>query len=329
MLDDAIKLKQKIISNSFSFDEMAFSVFHFQYKYNHIYRQFIDLSKININEINHVHDIPFLPIQLFKSHKIYIAPTEPNLYFESSGTTQTIQSKHFIYDIDLYIESFVNGFTQFFGAPSDYNIIALLPNYLERQHSSLVFMVEYLMQQSNSEFSGFFLHDFDPLNQLLQKSKQNNRKTILFGVTYALLDFAAAFPQNLSDCIIIETGGMKGKRKEMTKEEVHATLKQSFNINAIGAEYGMTELLSQAYSLKDGNYICSNTMRVFCRDIYNPKEIIGSNKRGVINVIDLCNLYSCSFISTQDIGIVHDDESFEILGRLDNSDVRGCNLMFS
>lgn len=327
MLDDVIKLKQKIISKQFSFEEIALSIFQFQYKCNKIYRQFVDLSKTNIDGIKNIEQIPFLPIQFFKTHNIYSSDSKPEFYFESSGTTQTTQAKHFIYDMDWYKLSFVNGFYSFFGKPEEYTILALLPNYLERQHSSLVYMMNELILMSKSAHSGFFLHDFEALNQALQNAKHNNRKIILLGVTYALLDFANEYPQDLAHCIVVETGGMKGKRKEMTKQEVHAILKKAFGIQQVYAEYGMTELLSQAYSKQDGLYTCSHAMRVYGRDIYNPKQILELGKRGALNIVDLCNLYSCSFIATEDVGIIHSNTQFELLGRLDNSDVRGCNLM--
>jgi hypothetical protein len=324
---EATNLKQKLLSKHFSFESLVFEVFYFQYKYNNIYRKFVDLNKININEIKKVEEIPFLPIQFFKTHQICTQSNLPSLYFESSGTTQTINAKHYIVDEDLYQQNFMKGFQQFFGNIEDYNIIALLPNYLERQHSSLVYMFNHLIQLTKSNLSGFYLDDFHALNQTLQKTKVSSKKTILLGVTYALLDFAAAYPQDLSHCIVMETGGMKGRKKEMTKYEVHEILKQAFSIDDIFAEYGMTELLSQAYSLKDGIYFCADTMRVFSRDIYNPKAFLHEPKRGVLNVIDLANIYSCAFIETQDVGIVYNHQEFEIIGRLDNSDIRGCNLM--
>jgi hypothetical protein len=324
---DASKLEEKILSNNYDFETLALDIFFFQYKNNKIYRQFVDLSKIKIDDVKNMRQIPFLPIQFFKTHPVYVGSRQPDFYFESSGTTQTINSKHYIQNLKLYENIFAAGFKSFYGNVENYNIIALLPNYLERSHSSLVYMFDALIRQSKSAYSGFYLYDFEKLNVILSQVLKDKRKTLLLGVTFALLDFAEQYPQDLRHCIVMETGGMKGRKREMTRQEVHQILKQAFNIPAVHAEYGMTELLSQAYSAQDGIYTCSHSMSVLCRDIYNPKAILPHGERGLLNIIDIGNLYSCSFIATQDAGITHADNCFEISGRMDNSELRGCNLM--
>lgn len=327
---NASKLEEKIKSNNYDFDDLALEIFYFQYKYNKVYREFVDLSNIKIDSIQSIEQIPFLPIQFFKTHNIYCGSEQPNFYFESSGTTQSINSKHYVKDIELYTHIFKNGFQDFYGAIQDYNIIALLPNYLERQNSSLVYMFDHLIKSSNSPLSGFYLSNFEQLNQVLQQAKTDSRKTLLLGVTFALLDFANKYPQDLSPyCIIMETGGMKGRRKEITKQEVHAALHEAFNVESIHAEYGMSELLSQAYSKENGQYHTIPSMKILCRDIYNPKQILNFSERGILNIIDLGNLYSCSFIETQDMGIAYSNTHFEVLGRIDYAEIRGCNLMVS
>ena len=323
------KLEEKIKSNNYDFDTLALEIFQFQYKYNKVYHRFVDLSKIKAEDITTIEHIPFLPVQFFKTYQIYTGEHQPDFYFESSGTTQTINSKHYIQDLSLYLHTFLNGFKQFYGNIENYNVIALLPNYLERSHSSLVYMADELIKRSRSPYSGFYLYDFDKLDKILKTTKTDSRKTLLLGVTFALLDFAEQYPQDLSYYIIMETGGMKGRKKEMTRQEVHHILKQAFKVDAIHAEYGMSELLSQAYSKQDGQYRTIKSMRVLCRDMYNPKSYLACGERGLLNIIDLSNLYSCSFIATQDIGITYSNTHFEVLGRMDNAEIRGCNLMVS
>lgn len=328
-MKDASKLEEKILSNNYNFDELALEIFSFQYQYNKIYRQFVEYSKIQVNAIETIHQIPFLPIQFFKTHQVFCGNQIPNFYFESSGTTQSINSKHYITSLKLYENAFLEGFKTFYGNIEDYCIIALLPNYLERNNSSLVYMFDYLIKQTQSAYSGFYLYDLEKLNQTIQLARTTHKKILMLGVTYALIDFAEQYPQDLSDIIIMETGGMKGRKKEMTRQEVHQILCSAFNSTAIHAEYGMSELLSQAYSKQDGVYTCYKSMQVLCRDTYNPKALLPYEERGLLNIIDLANVYSCSFIATQDVGIIHSNQTFEVLGRMDNSDIRGCNLMVS
>lgn len=251
---------------------------------------------------------------------------EPQVVFESSGTTGMVSSRHFVKDAGLYKESFLEAFMQFYGHPSAYCILALLPSYLERGGSSLVYMVDELIRQSGHEQSGFYLHEHEQLAERLKELEKAHQPTILFGVTYALLDFAKAFPVQLSNTIIIETGGMKGRKKEMTRDEVHRILKQQFGLPVVHSEYSMTELLSQAYSKDEGRFVCPPWMKIMLRSEDDPLEVYSSG-RGVINIIDLANIYSCAFIATDDAGMVSDDGSFEVLGRVDNSDVRGCSLL--
>ncbi len=272
-----------------------------------------------------------MPIALFKTHTIATTDFEPEVVFESSGTTQTINSKHLVKDVGLYEQSFNAAFRLFYGEPKDWCIIALLPSYLERNNSSLVMMAERLIHQSEHADSGFYLDDLEKFHQIITGLEKQQQKTLLIGVTFALLDFAEAFPLQLQHTIIMETGGMKGRRKEMTRQEVHAILCKSFGLSKIHSEYGMTELLSQAYSAGDGIFTCPPWMKVLVREEDDPLSVLLAEKNkiasGAVNVIDLANIYSCSFIATDDAAKLYPDESFEILGRLDNSDIRGCSLL--
>lgn len=268
----------------------------------------------------------FLPISFYKTHQVIVSDAAPEIIFSSSGTTGLQTSRHFVQSLDWYQKSFTKAFNLFYGAPSDWAIIGLLPSYLERQGSSLVMMTEDLIKASGNEDSGLFLYDFGKLQQVLQRREAAGEKTWLIGVTYALLDFAERYPMPLQHTVIVETGGMKGRKKEMTRMEVQEELKQAFQLSTIHSEYGMTELLSQAYSKANGVFICPPWMKVMVRDEDDPLSVKTAGT-GALCIIDLANLYSCSFIATEDLGKVHPDGSFEIMGRMDNSDVRGCSLL--
>lgn len=303
-------------------------VFLYQFQYNAIYRQYVLSLKINPIDVTHYSQIPFLPIEFFKSHEIICNRVEENaVCFSSSGTTGQITSKHYVNDICIYETSFKKGFDLFYGKPSEYCILALLPNYLERSGSSLVYMFDSLIKESTHSLSGFYLNNLNDLIKTIEVLKQANQKTILLGVTYALLDLAEMGIELNDQFIVMETGGMKGRRKEMLKEELHRILKDKFKISSIHSEYGMTELLSQAYSQKEGVFKCSPWMKVLIRDVNDPFSYVKPHKGGGVNVIDLANVNSCSFIETKDLGKFTEGFDFEILGRFDNSDLRGCNLM--
>jgi hypothetical protein len=305
---------------------LAKELFLYQYRYNKTYKAWCDCLRINKKNIDRPKSIPFLPISFFKTHTVISGDDNYELFFESSGTTQLNKSRHYIKDLDLYIHSFTKGFSIFYGDVKDWCIIGLLPSYLEQKHSSLVKMVDELIKQSNHPQSGFYLHDYEKLFNVLQQLEQDHQRTLLIGVTYALLDFAGQFPMQLSSTTIMETGGMKGRRKELTRNEVHAILKNQFQVQHIHSEYGMSELLSQAYSNQDGRFYCPPWMKVFIRDEDDPLLVKTSGK-GALNIIDLANANSCAFIATEDVGEVFDDGSFTVAGRLDGSDIRGCSLM--
>ena len=317
--------------NISSFAEKALDSFYFQYKENAVYRQYVDLVGISPTSVKTFQDIPFLPIRFFKSHQVVTGQWEPESIFESSGTTGTINSRHYVKRLDLYRRSFLNGFLHFYGDPKDWCILALLPSYLERQNSSLVFMAEELINLSRHPDSGFYLDQFDVLSDTLRRLEDRGQKTILLGVTFALLDFSEIYPAQLNHTLIMETGGMKGRKKEITREEVHAQLQKQFGVDSIHTEYGMTELLSQAYSTGNGMLVSPPWMKVIVREEDDPlsiKDKAGADlSAGLINIIDLANRYSCSFIATDDLGVKHPDGRFEIIGRMDNSDLRGCSLM--
>lgn len=317
------------IQSDEEFTQIALQIFHLQYNENKTYRKFCDLLKIKTTEIKNVEKIPFLPIEFFKSEKVVSGDFIPQQTFLSSGTTGQNQSKHFVKDLKVYEESFVKGFNQFYGDVEDYCFLALLPSYMEREGSSLIYMTEYLVKHSKNSLSGFYLDEYDKLIQTIQQLKKTNQKIILLGVSFALLDFAEKYQVDLSDVIIMETGGMKGRRKELTRAELHQIYKERFNVSAIHSEYGMTELLSQAYSFGEGVYQSPKWMKILIRDINDPFTFLPTEKTGGINVIDLANIDSCAFISTQDLGKKNNDNTFEILGRFDNSDLRGCNLLIS
>ena len=326
------KLVQRIFfAEEFDFSATALELFRFQYENNEAYGKYVDALGINPGDVNNMELIPFLPIRFFKTHKVTTTTFEPELVFESSGTTETINSKHYVKEASIYELSFMRGFQRFYGNPRDLCIIGLLPSYLDRQNSSLVYMVDRLVKESNHPLSGFYLNEFDELAAIVKKLEDESQNTLLIGVTFALLDFAALYPMPLRNTIIMETGGMKGRRKEMVRQEVHGVLKAAFDTHTIHSEYGMTELLSQAYSKGNGIFESPPWMKILMRDEEDPltiKKDGGSEGiRGVINVIDLANIYSCSFIATDDLGVAYKDESFEVRGRMDNSDLRGCSLL--
>lgn len=308
------------------FEELAVDLFHFQYKHNPVYNQYVNSLPIVGQAVKSLADIPFLPIQCFKTHTVKTTAFEPQAVFESSGTTQTINSRHYIRDLSLYRKSFMTAFRQFYGPVQDWCVIGLLPSYLERRHSSLVVMVDELIRQSGHAASGFYLYEHEKLHGLLQQLEEQGQKTILIGVTFALLDFAEKFPLPLKHTVIMETGGMKGRREEITRQQVHDILKAAFGLPAIHAEYGMTELLSQAYSAGAGILHCPPWMKAMVREEDDPFEVRHAGS-GILNVIDLANIYSCSFIATEDVARVYENGSFEVQGRMDNSDIRGCSLM--
>ena len=316
------------IQSDEQFNEIALRIFEFQKVNIPIYGEFVKYLDIK-NTIDHYTRIPFLPIEFFKTHQIINPKDTADIVFSSSGTTGSKTSKHYVKDVHWYIESYRKAFTQFYGDLENLCIIALLPNYLEREGSSLIYMVEDLIHQNKHPDSGFLLYEHDMLFDKLQRLKQNGQKTILIGVTYALLDFIENYQINFPELIVMETGGMKGKRKEMVREELHKILCTGFGVNGIHSEYGMTELLSQGYSSGNGIFKSPNWMRIITRDINDPLTILKGNKTGGINVIDLANIYSCSFIATQDLGKALSTNRFEVLGRFDNSDIRGCNLLVS
>jgi phenylacetate-coenzyme A ligase PaaK-like adenylate-forming protein len=315
-------------TNDADFNLVALEVFNYQHKHNTIYKAYILSLKIEVTDVKHYTQIPFLPIEFFKSQQVVCNRINADsACFSSSGTTGQTTSKHYVNDIAVYEKSFNKGFELFYGNPKDYCILALLPNYLERTGSSLVYMFDKLIQASSHPQSGFYLNNLEELKATIELLKQRKQKTILLGVTYALLDLAEMEVELTDDFIVMETGGMKGRRKEMLKEELHQTLKQGLNVNAVHSEYGMTELLSQAYSKQNGVFECPPWMKILIRDVNDPFSYVKSQKSGGVNVIDLANINSCSFIETKDLGKITQDSYFEILGRFDNSDLRGCNLM--
>jgi len=327
-------VQSTILNNIFSVNEQNFcqlanDCFQFQFQHNPIYQQWCTLLGLKQTNIaQEITNIPFLPISFFKTHSITTTQFSPSAVFESSGTTNTINSKHLVKDIAIYEQSFLKAFNQFYGDASEWCILGLLPSYLERNNSSLVVMVDRLIKLSNHPKSGFYLHNIADLAAVLQALEAKKQPTILIGVTYALLDFAEQYSFQLQHTTIMETGGMKGRRRELVRNEVHDILKSKWGVNAIHSEYGMTELLSQAYSKGNGRFECPPWMKVVVRDEEDPLTVKPFG-RGILNIIDLANIYSCCFIATEDAGIVYEDGSFEVLGRVDNSDIRGCSLMVS
>ena len=339
------------IKSEADFQAECLETFLYQYENVEVYRKFVDFLGKNPSEIKKVIDIPFLPIEMFKNHlvldKVFgsVQTDKPLSYFQSSGTTQIqTRSKHYIADFNLYEESIYKSFEQFIGKPEDYIFLGLLPNYSENPHSSLIYMVDFLMKKSEKPENGYFLYNHQELFELLQKLGQENKKVILFGVSFALLDFLESHNDftalQINDFTVIETGGMKGRKEEMTKDELLKILQKGFGTDKIFSEYSMTELLSQAYSLGENIYETPNWMRVLIRNTEDPFSYMEAGRTGAINIIDLANRHSCSFIATQDLGkivndfeILHyaqnDKHAFQVLGRIDHSDIRGCSLLVS
>ena len=315
------------ISSQKQFEKMALKVFRYQYENNKVYREFCDFLNTDVQKVKSLEKIPFLPIQFFKSHDVVSNTEAIQETFTSSGTTGMITSKHLVTDVSLYEQSYRLAFSEFYGNIEDYTVLALLPSYLERCGSSLIYMVKDLIELSNNEHSGFYLHNYDELIAKLIELDSSGQNVILIGVTSALLDLIEKQNFQLKNTIIMETGGMKGKRKEIIREELHSILSKGFSVSNIHSEYGMTELLSQAYSLGNGIFECPLWMQILVRDTEDALTYVDFGKTGGVNVIDLANINSCSFIATQDLGKKHSNNSFEILGRFDNSDIRGCNLM--
>ncbi len=315
------------IKNESDFNNIALKIFNFQYANNKVYRNYIEKLNTDISKIKHYTQIPFLPIDFFKTHKIISSDKKIQTVFRSSGTSGTTRSEHHIADLNIYEKSFTETFRMFYGNPKDYVFSALLPSYSEQGSSSLIYMVEKLMQISGKPDNRFYLYNHKELANRLSESEKNKQKAILFGVSYALIDFFEQYKIKLKHTTIIETGGMKGRKKEIVREELHKILKNATSLKHIHSEYGMTELLSQAYAKKQNRYFAPAWMKILIRDTNDPFDLLSQGKSGGINIIDLANIYSCSFIETKDLGKLHSDNSFEVLGRFDNSDVRGCNLM--
>lgn len=310
-----------------AFNAIALKIFKLQSQKIPVYRDYIQGLPIRFQHPRSYSEIPFLPTEFFKTHRVVESSVNPEIIFTSSGTTGSNFSKHYIKSREWYKKVYSRSFHHFYASPQKYCMLALLPSYLERKGSSLVDMMSGLIQQSNHPHSGFYLDEFEKLYRVLLELKSKKQKTILIGVTFGLLDFIEQYQLDFPELIVMETGGMKGRRKELLREEVHALLKNAFGIKNVHSEYGMTELLSQAYSKGEGIFYTPPQMKVLIRDINDPFSILSNNQSGGINIIDLGNLYSCSFIATQDLGKAYSDGSFEVLGRFDNSDVRGCNLM--
>ena len=315
------------ITSPIQFKHHALELFKYQYENNTVYRSYCDLINNASSEVTEVHEIPFLPIQFFKSHTVSCVSKAPDKIFLSSKTSGQTASRHFVNDLNIYHKSFEKGFNEIYGSIKDYAILALLPSYLERENSSLVYMTNQLIHQSKHPLSGFYLDEWDQLINTLQTLEKEGQKTILLGVTFALLTLIEKKKLNLNNTIIMETGGMKGMRKELVREALHSSLKKGFGVKNIHSEYGMTELMSQAYSKENGLYNCPPWMKVLIRSTDDPFEIIQEEKTGALNIIDLANVESCAFIATQDLGKTHKDGSFEILGRFDTAEIRGCNLI--
>lgn len=315
------------LKNQTEFENLALQIFKFQFENNGVYRSFCDLLFKHPSEVKTIQDIPFLPIQFFKTHSILSSNQAVKTTFTSSGTTKSAISKHHITDLEIYKHSFTKGFEQFYGNVEDYVVLGLLPSYLEREGSSLIYMVDAIIKSSKHPESGFYLNNISELKEVLIKLDSEGKKVILIGVSFALLDLIESYQFHLKNTIVMETGGMKGRRKELIRTELHDKLKKGFGVDTIHSEYGMTELLSQAYSKGQGVFNCPPWMKILTRDTEDALTIQNHGKVGGINVIDLANINSCSFIATQDLGRVFKDDSFEIIGRFDNSDIRGCNLM--
>ncbi|WP_121666981.1 LuxE/PaaK family acyltransferase [Mesonia aquimarina] len=315
------------ISNPQAFEKKALEIFQFQYQQNSVYHQFCELIKCNPSKVDRLEKIPFLPIEFFKTHQIVSSAKKTEQIFTSSGTTGSVTSKHYVSDISVYEKSFRTAFYHFYGAIEDYVVLALLPSYLERSGSSLIYMAQDFIESSKHPESGFYLNELDELAKKLIRLDAEGKKILLIGVSFGLLDLIEKHQFHLKNTIVMETGGMKGRRKEMIRKELHEHLANGFGVKKIHSEYGMTELLSQAYSKGNGIFSCPPQMKILIRDPEDPLTLLGEQKNGGINIIDLANVNSCSFIATQDLGKKIGPNRFEILGRFDHSDVRGCNLM--
>jgi len=312
------------------FRQLALDIFHFQYEANSVYNSYVNALGKTPSDVDEIEKIPFLPISFFKTDEIKTGKFNAEVIFKSSGTTQTINSQHHVKDVSIYIQSFTTTFKKIYGDTQEWCVLGLLPSYLEKGNSSLVYMIDDLIKQSQHPQSGFYLYDLEKLKETLYLLEREDQKTLLIGVTYALLDFAEKFPVGLKNTIIMETGGMKGRREELTRMEVHDQLKKAFGKTEIHSEYGMTELLSQAYAKEEGRFQCPPWMKILIRDDEDPLSVQRSTSgvvSGAINIIDLANVYGCSFIATDDVGKLHNDKSFEVLGRMDGSDLRGCSLL--
>lgn len=309
------------------FNDFAIRAFQYQAEFCSVYRDYLNHLKVDVQKIKKIEEIPFLPIAFFKNKTVVSGVKTPELTFTSSSTTGTGISQHHVIDKTIYKKSFEKAFNIFYGNPENYCILALLPSYLERSNSSLVYMVKGLMDKSNHPLQGFFLNNLEELKLTIEKLEKAEQQYLLIGVSFALTDLAEKYPTNIRHGIILETGGMKGRKKELTREQLHQIFHTGFGVKKIHSEYGMTELLSQAYSFGDGIYNCPPWMKIYIRDTHDPFQILETGKSGGINVIDLANINSCCFIETSDLGILHNNGSFEVLGRFDNSDIRGCSLM--
>ncbi len=317
------------ISKDDEFNALAMELFSFQYRENPLYHEFCSLLGVKEDKPGKT-GIPFIPIEFFRDHDVVTGPRSSNAkVFTSSGTTGSVPSRHRVPDLSIYEKSFTAGFEAFYGDPGKYTFLVLLPGYLERSGSSLVYMMDWLVKRTEKNGSGFYLHNLDELSKKLLEMKESGRDVILFGATHALVDLAENYPMDLEGVIIMETGGMKGRRKEMVREELHGMLCEKFHVDKIHSEYGMTELLSQAYSAGEGTFRTPPWMKVLIRDVNDPLSLAEVGDTGGISIIDLANVFSCGFIATQDLGRLHADGSFEVLGRFDNSDIRGCSLMVS
>lgn len=317
------------IHNETDFTATALDTFRYQYENNEVYHRFCTLLQRTPEKVTALEHIPFLPIECFKTHKVYCGNAPHQQIFTSSGTTGAQTSRHYVKDLSIYEESFRKGFAYFYGDIRDYVVLALLPSYLERTGSSLITMVADLIERSGSQYSGFYLNEYDLLAECLQTLDASGKKVLLIGVSFALLDLVEKHTFSLKNTIVMETGGMKGRRKELVREELHALLCKGFGVEMIHSEYGMTELLSQAYSAGKGIYKCVPWLKVLIRDTNDALSYLPIGKTGGINIVDLANRESCSFIATQDLGKLHPDGTFEVLGRFDNADIRGCNLLIN
>jgi phenylacetate-coenzyme A ligase PaaK-like adenylate-forming protein len=329
-MDTEIRNRIFNINNEKTFRDAALEVFHFQAASVPVYRDYLVARDVDPGAVKKVEEIPFLPIEFFKTHKVLAEGRKAEVVFESSGTAGTESSRHRVVDVSIYRESFLRGFYSAYGSPEELCILALLPSYLEHPGSSLVYMMDRLIHWSKHPDSGFHLDNLDRLAAILRKRNDDGQSTLLLGVSFALLDLAEQYPAELKDNItVIETGGMKGRREELVRSELHGILKEAFGLATVHSEYGMTELLSQSYSRGDGIFIHPPWMKVLARDPNDPLSLMGEGQTGGLNIIDLANMYSCSFIATDDLGKYFGDGSFEVLGRFGGAEIRGCNLLVS